>query len=85
MGLPTLASMFYYGKEFGSQKQKLNKQGEIIEEEYHPLSVTDFGEEAWQQEVARGDKTDENDLDALIGRGLPPATVDDLMQIVGRG
>ena len=94
MGFPALANMFYYGKEFGAQKQKLGKKGELLEEEYRPLSVTDFGEEAWQaaeqaQEVAPADKTDENDVDALIrklsGEEASPTSLDELMQIIGRG
>jgi hypothetical protein len=94
MGLPALANVFYYGKEFGSQKQKLGKKGEILEEDYRPLSVTDFGEEAWQaaeqlQEVAQADKTDENDVDALIrklsGGDASPTSLAELMTIIGRG
>lgn len=38
-GMPQLAGMFYYGKEFGSKKQKLTKQGTIEEDLYDPLSV----------------------------------------------
>ena len=94
MGLPQLANMFYYGKEYGSQKQKLGKKGELLEEEFRPLSVTDFGEEAWQaaeqaQEVAQAGKSDENSVDALIqaitGGGTSSTSLEELMQIIGRG
>ncbi len=94
MGLPQLANMFYYGKEYRSQKQKLGKKGELLEEEYRPLSVTDFGEEAWQaaeqlQEVAKPDESDENSTEALIQnitRGsASPTSLEELMQIIGRG
>jgi hypothetical protein len=94
MGFPALANMFYYGKEFGSQKQKLGKKGELLEEEYRPLSTTEFGVESGQlaeqlQEVASADKTDENDVEALIrklsGEEASPTSLDELMQIIGRG
>jgi hypothetical protein len=40
MGMPQLANVFYYGKEFGSKKQKLTKKGTVKEEEYKALSVS---------------------------------------------
>jgi len=45
MGLPELAKMFYYGKEFGVKKQKINARGELVQEEPKPLSVTKAGAE----------------------------------------
>jgi hypothetical protein len=45
LGIPGLANVFYYGKEFGSKKQKLTKKGTVKEEEYKPLSVTRAGAE----------------------------------------
>ncbi len=94
MGFPQLANMFYYGKEYASKKQKLGKHGEIIEEEYRPFSVTDFGEEPWQAaeqaaEVADTGETDENSLDAFIQKltagDSSSTTLDELMQIIGKG
>ena len=97
MGFPQLANMFYYGKEYSSKKQKLGKRGEILEEEYRPFSVTDFGEEPWQAaeqlealtEVADTGETDENSVDALIRQltagKSSSTTLDELMNIIGKG
>jgi hypothetical protein len=93
MGFPQLANMFYYGKEYSSKKQKLGKHGEIIEQEYRPFSVTDFGEEPWQAaeqaaEVADTGETDENSIEALIAQitagNSPSASIEELMNIIGK-
>lgn len=66
MGIPALANVFYYGKEFGSKKQKLTKEGKVKEEEYKPLSVTQAGAEpeqlleALEPTVAKRDESEEN-------------------------
>jgi len=52
-GMPQLANVFYYGKEFGSKKQKLTKEGRLEQEEYKPLSVTQAGAEPEQLDASR--------------------------------
>jgi hypothetical protein len=100
MGMPQLANVFYYGKEFGSKKQKLTKKGTVKEEEYKALSVSTPGVEPEQlterleSTVARKDESEENAepveaarggyLDSLFASGLPPMTHDELVQILLR-
>ena len=79
MGLPELAKVFYYGKEFGTKKQRLNEKGQLVEEEYKPLSVTKAGAEGDEPEytteavlpeekgaVAKESKVSENDVNGLL-------------------
>ena len=80
MGLPQLANVFYYGKEFGAKKQKLNEKGELVNEEYKPLSVTKAGAEGDEADyttqavlpvdkeapVAEDRKVSENDVNGLL-------------------
>ena len=92
-GVPALANVFYYGKDFGSKKQKLDKKGELQEEEYRALSVTKAGAEGEQQEEAQAlaeeKKTSENDiqdmLDKILGRSDNVATPEEIQQIVRQG
>jgi hypothetical protein len=100
MGMPQLANVFYYGKEFGSKKQKLTKKGTVQEDEYKALSVSTPGVEPEQlteqleSTVARKDESEENAepveaarggyLDSLFASGLPPMTHDELVQILLR-
>jgi hypothetical protein len=87
-GAPQLANVFYYGKEFGTKKQKLNEKGEIIEDEYKPLSVTDFGPELKDkiEDIAEGEKTKDNSvmalLEQILGKGSDAASEDELRDIV---
>ena len=97
LGKPELANVFYYGKEFGSKKQKLTKKGEIEEEDYKPLSVTQAGVELPQvlEQIASRDERDENEpsvgaaaggyLDLLLRQQAPAMTVEELLQIIQRG
>lgn len=87
-GLPQLANVFYYGKDFGSKKQKL-KNGEVEEEEYKPLSVTKAGaagEAMEEAEIAQEKKTKENDVNGLIeqilGKSQDNVSLDELLNIV---
>ena len=88
-GIPALANVFYYGKDFGSKKQKLTKEGEVVEEEYKPLSVTKagaVGEMIEEQEIAQEQKNKENSandaLDLILGKSSDSMSVDDLLNIV---
>ena len=86
--MPQLANVFYYGKDFGSKKQKL-KDGEIEEEEYKPLSVTKAGaagEALEEAEIAEARKTKENDvnglIDQILGKSEDNVSLDELLNIV---
>ncbi len=88
MGVPALANVFYYGKEFGSKKQRLTKKGTVAEEEFRPLSVTKagaVGEMLEEQEIAAREKSKENDLDQMFAQQEPGTSLDDLLNIIGRG
>ena len=83
-----LANVFYYGKEFGGQKQQLSPTGELMMAPYQELSVTKAGAEAPVQPipVAQEAKGGENDISALLQQifssGDNNMTQDDLMQII---
>jgi hypothetical protein len=89
-GIPQLANVFYYGKEFGSKKQKLTKEGEVAEEEYRPLSVTKAGAEGEMlEDIAQEQKNKENNandaLDLILGKSGDSMSIDDLLNIVKGG
>ena len=92
-GVPALANVFYYGKEFGSKKQKVSKTGKLEQEDYHALSVTRAGAEGEQQEealaLAQEKKSNENEiqdmLNKIMSRGNNAATSEELEQIVRQG
>jgi hypothetical protein len=73
--------VFYYGKEFGSKKQKLTKEGELVEELYEPLSVVKSGAEL--EQLAEEAKSNENVAlkvaDKLMGE---QTSFDDLIKIL---
>jgi len=86
--------VFYYGKEFGSKKQKL-KDGELQEEVYKPLSVTQAGAEPDQLfgSLAENKETDENAktsdvndyIQQILGASNTPTTTDEILRILGKG
>jgi len=80
-GIPQLANVFYYGKDFGTKKQKLTKEGELIEEDYKPLSVVQPGLEV--EQLAEEAKSNENvaldAADKLMGEST---SFDDLIKIL---
>ncbi len=90
-GVPQLANVFYYGKDFGSKKQKVNKKGELQREEYRALSVTKAGAEGEkiEEELAAKGKTDENDVKELLkkidGLSDDAMTPEEIEQIVRQG
>ena len=88
LGVPQLANVFYYGKEFGSKKQRLTKEGTVAEEEFRPLSVTKagaVGEMLEEQEIAAREKSEENALAQLLAQQEPGTSLEDLLNIIGRG
>lgn len=90
-GIPQLANVFYYGKDFESKKQKLDKEGKLIDEEYEPLSVTDFGPELKDQleDIAEGGKTKDNNvlslLEQILGKGNGDAASEDELRNIVKG
>ena len=91
-GVPQLANVFYYGKDFGSKKQKVTKKGELQQEEYRALSVTKAGaegEKIEEEQLARKSKTDENDVEELLkkieGSSSNAATPEEIEQVVRQG
>ena len=84
-GMPQLANVFYYGKEFGSKKQKLTKEGAVEEEEYKPLSVTQAGAEPEQiaEQIEGKEKREENSVDQVL-RAVDDDSLsfDDLIRIL---
>lgn len=88
LGVPALANVFYYGKEFGSKKQRLTKKGTVAEEEYTPLSVTKagaLGEKLEKEEIAAREQSEENALSSMLAQQEPSMSLDDLLNIIGRG
>jgi hypothetical protein len=90
LGVPALANVFYYGKDFSSQKQKLTKKGTVAPEEFRPLSVTKpgaAGEMMEDKEVAERTQSKENAADYLeqmFAQEEGPS-IDDLLKIIRRG
>jgi len=86
--LAPLANVFYYGKDFGGQKQQVDQAGNLMMAPYQELSVTKAGAEAPVQAmpVAQAPKEDENDISALIQQIMAASgnnmTQEELMQII---
>lgn len=90
LGIPQLANVFYYGKDFSSKKQKLNEKGELIEEKYRPLSVSNPGAEGeLLEDIAEEKKNKENNandaIDLVLGKSGESMSFDDLINIVKGG
>jgi hypothetical protein len=83
-----LANVFYYGKDFGGQKQQVAPTGDLMMSPYHELSVTKAGAEAPLPAipVAQAPKESENDISALLQQimssGDRNMTQEELMQII---
>jgi trimeric autotransporter adhesin len=89
-GVPQLANVFYYGKDFGSKKQKLDKKGQLQQEEYDPLSVTQAGAAGeLAEDIAEERKNKENNandaLDLILGESSNSMSIDDILNIVKGG
>jgi hypothetical protein len=80
-GIPQLANVFYYGKDFSSKKQKLTKEGKLIQEEFEPLSVEQPGPEL--EQLAEETKSKQNTAldvaDKLMGE---TTSFEDLLKIL---
>jgi hypothetical protein len=80
-GIPQLANVFYYGKDFSSKKQKINEKGELVEDLYEPLSVVKPGAELEQlaEEAKSKQNTALDVADKLMGE---TTSFDDLIKIL---
>ena len=80
-GIPQLANVFYYGKDFESKKQKINEKGELELDEYKPLSVVKSGPELEQlaEEAKSKQNTALDVADKLMGE---TTSFDDLIKIL---
>ena len=80
-GIPQLANVFYYGKDFTSKKQKIGEKGELEQEEYKPLSVVKPGAEIEQlaEEAKSKQNTALDVADKLMGE---TTSFDDLIKIL---
>jgi hypothetical protein len=80
-GIPQLANVFYYGKDFSSKKQKVNEKGELVEDLYEPLDVVKPGVEPKQ--LAEELKNEQNAAldvaDKLMGENT---SFEDLIKIL---
>jgi hypothetical protein len=97
VGRPELAPVFYYGKDFGSKKQKI-RGGKLVQEKYKELSVTKAGAlgeqieeqeiaaQAEKQEIAAQAEKQENVKNAqATAQFEEPTSFEDLLNIIGRG
>jgi len=89
-GVPQLANVFYYGKDFGSKKQSFDKKGKLEQEEYDPLSVTQAGAAGeLMEDIAEEKKNKENNandaLDLILGESSNSMSIDDILNIVKGG
>jgi hypothetical protein len=89
-GVPQLANVFYYGKDFGSKKQSFDKKGKLEQEEYDPLSVTQAGAAGeLAEDIAEEQKNKENNandaLDLILGESSNSMSIDDILNIVKGG
>ena len=79
-----LANVFYYGKDFGTQKQQVGQGGRLMQAPYQELSVSRPGAEA---PVAQQARTEENDADAMLQKILSQqddnVTMDELIRLLG--
>jgi len=83
-GYPQLANVFYYGKEFGSKKQKLSEKGTVEEELYKPLSVVQPGVEPEQvvEQIEPERKKAQNPVDLVLNSIDDNMSFDELLQIL---
>ena len=76
--------MFYYGKDFGTQKQQVGPGGRLQQAPYQALSVSTPGAEA---PVAQQARTEENSPEAMLQKILSQqdenVTMDELIRLLG--
>jgi len=93
LGIPALANVFYYGKQFGAKFEKVDKYGHLIEEPYKPLSVTKPGAEGDESDYSGGDlpvaksnqtgeNTTEDPVAKLLGGTDNSVSMNDILKIV---
>jgi hypothetical protein len=81
---PPLANVFYYGKDFGTQKQQVGPGGVLQQTPYQALSVSTPGVEA---PVAQQARTEENSDEAMLQKILSQkesgVTMEELIRLLG--
>ena len=81
---PPLANVFYYGKDFSSQRQQIGPGGRLVQTPFRELSVERPGAET---PVAQQGRTEENDAEAMLQKILSQkedtVTMDELMRLLG--
>jgi hypothetical protein len=81
---PPLANVFYYGKDFGTQKQQVGPGGQLQQAPYQELSVSTPGAEA---PVAQQARTEENSDEAMLQKILSQkesgVTMEELIRLLG--
>jgi len=72
--IPTLADVHFYGKDFGTQRQKLTPEGELVAPKPTQVAQDNVSGEndvssLLQQLMAQGDSASESDLRDIVGGG----------------
>jgi hypothetical protein len=72
--IPTLADVHFYGKDFGTQRQKLTPEGELVTPKPAQVAQDNVSGEndvssLLQQLMAQGDSASESDLRDIVGGG----------------
>ena len=81
---PPLANVFYYGKEFGTQRQQVGPDGRLQQAPYQALSVSAPGAEAPVAQQARTEEnTDEAMLQKILSQKESGVTMDELIRLLG--
>ena len=87
-GTQQLANVFYYGKDFGAKKHKIDAEGDVSMTPFKSLSVTKAGAELDPESIpiAEAAKEGENDiselLEQIMSSGDNNMTQDDLIQLI---
>jgi hypothetical protein len=81
---PPLANVFYYGKDFGTQKQEVGPGGVLQQTPYQALSVSTPGVEAPVAQQARTEEnTDEAMLQKILSQKESGVTMEELIRLLG--
>jgi hypothetical protein len=81
---PPLANVFYYGKDFGAQKQQVGPGGKLVQAPYQELSVSKPGAEMPVAQQARTEEnSDEEMLQKILSQKESGVTMDELIRLLG--
>jgi ribosomal protein L12E/L44/L45/RPP1/RPP2 len=80
---PDLANVYYYGKDFSSKRQKINKEGELEQEPYTELGEPVYAALGGLVDEQKNRENNANDaLDLILGQSSNSLSLDDLLNIV---